>query len=47
MHASGAQTGLSPSSIFRVLRRRKLYLLLPILVLTPAVYFYTRTLPER
>jgi len=34
-------------TVLRALRRRKLFILLPVLLVTPAVYYYTQHLPER
>jgi polysaccharide biosynthesis transport protein len=47
MQANGNQTSVSPSSVWRMLKRRKLYLVVPVLLLTPAVCFYALKLPKR
>jgi polysaccharide biosynthesis transport protein len=38
--------GLSPVALLRALNRRKLYVLLPVLVLTPAIAYYALRLPQ-
>jgi polysaccharide biosynthesis transport protein len=37
----------SPFSLLRILKRRKLWLLVPIVVLPPAAWFYAQRLPQR
>ena len=39
--------GFSPAALLRALKRRKLFLLIPVLVLTPAIAFYALRLPPR
>src|SRR5712692_4785851 len=34
-------------AVLRALRRRKLFLVLPVLLATPAAYYYAQRLPER
>lgn len=41
------ESSISPGALWRALKRRKLILLLPILLLTPAVAWYTLHLPQR
>jgi succinoglycan biosynthesis transport protein ExoP len=45
MSSNAMAGGVSPAALFRALRRRKLYVLLPVLVLTPAIVFYALRLP--
>jgi succinoglycan biosynthesis transport protein ExoP len=47
MNTNTAGSRISPLSLLRILKRRKLWLLIPILLLTPAVSFYARKLPPR
>ncbi len=47
MQANGSHSDISPSSILRMLTRRKLYLLIPAILLIPAVCFYALRLPQR
>ena len=47
MKTNVAGNGISPLSLLRTLGRRKLYLLIPILLITPAVSFYALKLPPR
>src|SRR5262249_24298418 len=44
---SQADGRFSVFQLLRVLRRRKYYILLPVLLVTPAVFFYIQKLPER
>jgi len=39
--------GLSPLALLRALKRRKLFVLIPVLLLTPAITFYAFRLPQR
>src|SRR6266567_3906692 len=47
MQANNGAKRQSAFTVLRTLRRRKLYLLIPMLLITGAVAFYTRRLPER
>src|SRR5688572_21681175 len=47
MENSSTGTGLSPFKVLRALRSRKLYVVIPVLLLTAGATYYTRRLPER
>jgi polysaccharide biosynthesis transport protein len=47
MKSSTPVNKFSPLSVLRALKRRKLYLLVPIVVLVPAAWFYAQRLPQR
>ncbi len=47
MHSNGESKGLSPGGLLRIFKRRKLFVLLPVLVLAPAIAFYAMRLPPR
>ena len=44
-NATGSQ-GFSPFAVLRSLKRRKFYLIVPILLLPPATYYYAKRLPQ-
>jgi polysaccharide chain length determinant protein (PEP-CTERM system associated) len=45
MKTNGSGRGISAASIWRMLNRRKLFLLLPVLILVPGVTYYAARLP--
>ena len=47
MKANGNTKGMSPAAFLRVLRRRKWFLIVPIVLLTPAVAYYATKLPQK
>lgn len=47
MNSNGETNGLSLSALLRTLKRRKLFTLLPVVALTPAIAFYALRLPPR
>src|SRR5580658_3536960 len=47
MKSSVQVNKFSPLSILRALKRRRFYLLVPIVVLAPAAWFYAQRLPQR
>jgi succinoglycan biosynthesis transport protein ExoP len=47
MRPNSESKGLSPLLLLRALKRRKLFVLIPVLLLTPAVAFYAYQLPLR
>ena len=47
MKPNSEPKGLSPLLLLRALKRRKLFILIPVLVLTPAIGFYAYQLPLR
>jgi succinoglycan biosynthesis transport protein ExoP len=47
MKTNDTQKGIAISALLTALKRRKLYLLIPVLLLTPAVCFYAFSLPQQ
>ena len=47
MSADGKTTNISPAVIFRLLQRRKWFLAVPIILITPALAYYASTLPRK
>ena len=47
MKGNGNSKGLAPAAFFRLLHRRKWFLILPVVLLTPAVAFYASKLPRK
>jgi len=47
MNPTTPESKLSPISLLKALKRRKLYLLVPVVLLIPATWFYARSLPQR
>src|SRR5580704_18503891 len=47
MKGNGNTKGLAPAAFFRLLQRRKWFLILPVVLLTPAVAYYASKLPQK
>jgi polysaccharide biosynthesis transport protein len=47
MSTNASQTSVSPAAVWRMLKRRGLYLLLPVILLTPAIAYYALKLPPK
>ena len=47
MNGKGNTKGMTPATILRLLQRRKWFLIVPVLLLTPAVAYYTSKLPQK